>query len=76
MLKFPATVTMAAEGGWSLRRVYIVNRQLSRALVAQRVAGRWSLRFWYCESALSLSDVPIVRDSHGTSTVNDYVDQH
>ena len=45
MPKFPATVTMAAEGGWPLRRVYIVNRQLSRALVAQRVPGRWSLRF-------------------------------
>ena len=35
--------------------MYIVNRQLSRALVAQQVAGRWSLRFWYmyCESAFS-----------------------
>ena len=54
MPKFPATVTMAAEGGWPLRRVYIVNRQLSRALVAQRVPGRWSLRFWYYESALTL----------------------
>ena len=51
MPKFPATVGMAAEGGLSLRRVCIVNRQLWRALVAQRVAGRWSLRFWYCESA-------------------------
>ena len=31
--------------------VYIVNRQLSRSLVTQQVAGRWSLRFWHCESA-------------------------
>ena len=31
--------------------MYIVNGQLSRALVAQQVAGRWSLRFWHCESA-------------------------
>ena len=49
MPKFPATVTMAAEGGWSTRHVYIVNRQLSMG--SGRAAGRWSLRFWYCESA-------------------------
>ena len=46
---------MVAESGWSPRRVHCESTasMLSRALVAQQVAGRWSLRFWHCESALS-----------------------